>query len=70
MSLLKGEAVNAKAHGYPLPSLRKQEGLTTIPSGSRAAIGTQSEAVRLTKIQICAIILSYQIYEGDYSDVG
>ena len=30
-----------------MPSLVNKEGVTTIPKGSRIAIGTQSEAVRL-----------------------
>ena len=30
-----------------MPSLASKEGVTTIPKGSRVAIGTQSEAVRL-----------------------
>ena len=30
-----------------MPSLVNKEGVTTIPKGSRVAIGTQSEAVRL-----------------------
>ena len=30
-----------------MPSLVNKEGITTIPKGSRVAIGTQSEAVRL-----------------------
>ena len=30
-----------------MPSLASKEGVTTIPKGSRIAIGTQSEAVRL-----------------------
>ena len=30
-----------------MPSLASKEGRTTIPKGSRVAIGTQSEAVRL-----------------------
>lgn len=43
-----------------MPSLASKEGVTTIPRGSRIAIDTQFEAVRLTQVQICDIIHLYK----------